>query len=486
MKFSWPFFCGGSNISQSSIADNQETVNWYQEPRDVPGGKTPFALYPTPGVETKVTAVETPGRAIFHQDGRAFTVIGDTFYEITIGGSGTYALTSRGTVAVDANPATICGNGEGGGQLFITSGDVGYGFVLSTNTFSTERASGNTMGAMLDGFFLVLDAVTSTFYVSDLFDVGTWDPTQFAQRSTAPDRWVAMIVPKSAREIWLLGDETSEVWNNVGTAPFPFAPIPNALMAHGCAAPFSAKESGTGLMWVAKTAEGRTGVVIAEGGRPETVSSFATMRAIDAYTTVSDAIGGSYAANGHTFYLLTFPAEDATWTFDLTTKVWAKRGTWISASNAYEAWRPRYHCFAFGVHLSVDGTTGAVYQVSDTFGLDVDGLPIRRMRRTPSLYNNHESIAVSCIEVVLESGVASYSGTPVVPVMVMRLSRDGGKTWGSERTRSIGNLWEYLKRVRWWRCGSGQDIVGEFVVTDPVPFRIIDALVTVRDTQGVA
>ena len=483
MRVPWPTFCGGSNVSQSSIADDQELVNWYMEPSDVPGGKTPANLYPTPGVESRVVAVQTPGRALFHQDGRAFCVIGAVFYEV-INTAGTLSFTSRGAVAVDANPATICGNGAGGGQLFITSGDVGYCFNLTTNTLTTERASGNRMGAMLDGYFLVLDASDSTLYVSDLLDGTTWDPTQYAQRSTAPDPWVALVVPEAAREIWLLGQETSEVWNNAGTFPFPFVPIPGALMAYGCAAPFSAKAVEGGLLWVSRTSNGQGNVVMATGGGPAKVSTFAVSWSFHAYTTISDAIGASYAAAGHTFYLLTLPTEDATWALDLSTRWWAKRGTWLSGSNRYEAWRLWYHAFAFGTHLGLDGTGGTLYEVSETYGYDVDSLPIRRVRRTPSLFNDREPIFLVCLEVVLESGVGSYSGAPVVPVIVLRLSRDGGKTWGAERTRSIGALWAYSQRIRWWRCGSGSDLVAEFVVTDPVPFRLMGCVATLRREEA--
>ena len=476
----WPNFAGGTNVSQSSIADAQDTVNFYPEPRDVPGGKTEMALYPTPGVETRVSAVETPGRGLFHQDGRAFCVIGAVFYEVTIDGEGDFVLTDRGDVAVNANPATICGNGAGGGQLFITSGDVGYCYDLPTNTLTIERASGATMGAMLDGYFLVLDAATSTFSVSDLLDGTTWDPTQYAQRSTAPDPWVALIVPEAAREIWLLGQETSEVWNNAGTFPLPFVPIPGALMAHGCAAPFSAKAVEGGLLWVSRTANGQGNVVMATGGAPGQVSTFAVSWAFHGYSTISDAIGASYSAAGHTFYLVTLPTEDVTWALDLSTRMWARRGTWVSGQNAYEAWRLWYHAFAFGKHLALDGTGDTLYEVSETYGLDVDGLPIRRMRRTPAIFNNRDPVFLDCVEVLLESGVSSYSGATVTATMAMRVSRDGGKTWGAARTRSIGAVGAYSQRVRWWRCGSGADVVGEFVVTAPVPWRILGGVVTLK------
>jgi hypothetical protein len=473
-------YCGGSNVSQSVIADGQDCVNWYPEPRQVIGGKTPFSLYPTPGVEARVTPVETPGRAFFEQNGRAFAVIGGTFYEALSVTGGGITLVARGTVQVGANPATIAGGGDFAGQLFITSGDVGYSYDLTTNVLTVERQIGNTMCAMLDGYFIVLDSATSTFYVSDLGDATTWDPTQYAQRSTAPDRWVSLIVPKASREIWLLGQETSEVWNNAGTYPFPFAPIPSALLPFGCAAPFSAREVGGGILWVERTADGQGRIVMVNGGTPNVVSTYALAWATHQYPVITDAYGSSYASAGHWFYLLTFPTQNVTWALDLSTQTWARRGTWVSGSNTFVAWRPRYHVHAFGQHLALDSTTGTIYEVSEAFGLDVDGLPIRRVRVTPSVWRDHDTVVLDSVEVFLEAGVATYSGVGSDPVMSMRISKNGGKTWGPARARSIGQIWEYEKRVRWWACGSGEDIVGEFVVTDPVPWRIIGCNIMIR------
>ncbi|HYE88055.1 MAG TPA: hypothetical protein VEA16_16950, partial [Vicinamibacterales bacterium] len=200
----YPGFCGGSYVSQSPIAANERTVNFYVERLELPTGKSRDVLYPSPGVESLATASTTGGRAHFAQDGREFCVIGPTFYEVSSAG----ALTSRGTVTVDQYPATICSNGDGGDQIFVTSGNNGYIFDLGTNTFSQVRTGGTRMGAQLDGFFLALDADTSTLYISDANDGTTWDPTQFIQRSSQPDPWIALKVWD--RYIWLFGTETSE------------------------------------------------------------------------------------------------------------------------------------------------------------------------------------------------------------------------------------------------------------------------------------
>ena len=67
----------------------------------------------------------------------------------------------------------------------------------------------------------------------------------------------------------------------------------------------------------------------------------------------------------------------------------------------------------------------------------------------------------------------AYSLTPGWdPQIMLRISNDGGKTWGNEHWRSAGKLGEYRKRVIWNRLGQGRRRVLEVVMTDPVPFRI--------------
>lgn len=474
----YPSFCGGAYVSQSPIADAEQTINWYVEPMEVPGATTRLALYPTPGVETITTSTSVQGRAHFAQGGREVAVIGANVVEIDSVG----AQTSRGTVAIDQYPATICTNGEGGDQLFVTSGNNGYILNLSTNVFTQVRTGATRQGAAIDGYFLALDADTATVYLSDLLDGTTWDPTQFAQRSIQSDPWIALKVLD--RFVWLLGSETSEVWYNAGTFPFPFAPHPSGLVDYGTAAAFSPEVVGGTLIWLGATADGVGPVLRAAGFSPDIISTFPLSVAFSAYDTLVDAIGDTYQELGHTFYLLTFPTANATWAYDATTSMelppalrWAERGTWISESNRYDAWRPLFHAFAFNEHRMLDRETGALYRMRADLGFDADSRPIRRLRRAPAIFAENQRLFVASFELFLEPGLGLASGQGSDPQVAFRHSQNGGKTWSSERLRSAGAIGAYGTRTQWTRCGSGRRWTPEIVVTDPVPFRILGASV---------
>jgi hypothetical protein len=478
----YPGFVGGSYESAAVTADQEKTVNWYAERMESSGATSRTVLYPTPGVTLLSEASTGPGRAHFALNGREFAVIGPTFFEID---TATGAQTNRGTVTLDGRPATISSNGDAGGELFITSGTNGYVYDLGANTL-TQIATLNGqayMGAHVDGYFLALNSAISRFRISDLLDGTTWDTTQFADRSIAPDRWQSM--REVGRYIWLLGSDTSEVWYNSGASPFPFAPHPSGYIPYGIAGPFTATVMGRDIMWLGRTKDGQGMVLRASGFTPEVVSTYPIQAALSSNTDaqLALAVADSYADQGHTFFMLSTPALDTTLCWDAETRLWAERGTWISEDNTFVPWRPRWFAFNGG-HRALDNTTGAVYTVSTAVATDVDSRPIRRVRRAPALVVENQRVFYPGFELDLEPGLGLTTGQGSDPQVMMHQSQDGGKTWGAEHWRSAGKVGDYHRRVRWNRCGSARRMVFEVAVSDPIPWRLTNAYLT-PDPQPV-
>lgn len=450
---------------------------------EVRGPTSKGTLYPTPGVAfLSQSQLSGPGRAHFAEAGREFAIIGTVFCEVDINAG----LLNWGTVAVDSYPGTI--NSNGAGQLFITSGGNGYNFDLTTNTLTTITAlTGKArMGAMLDGYFMALDTITSattpTLFISDLLDGTTWDPTRFIQRSASSDPWKAVAVTN--RYIYLLGERTSEVWYDVGASPVPFALYPSGQMQYGIAAPFSFSVVDGSLIWLSQSAGGFGAVVRAGGTSPEVISTYPVQLAISQFSVITDAVADTYSEVGHSFYLLHFPTADATWCYDVQSQVWHERGTWLGEEGRYQMWRPRYHVYAFGQHRMLDAQTGSVYQMSITIATDVDGRPIRRLRRAPALVQENERITFSAFELDLERGQSDIGQTIVFvfnedPTVMLRMSNDGGETWGNELQMSAGKIGQYKIRARRNRCGQARRKVFEVSVSDPIPWRLTNAYLRV-------
>lgn len=463
-------FVNGSYETQSRILAGERCMNLF--PELVPqGNKARAALFSAPGLPTFAEVTEAPGRGIFAHKGRLFTVFGRTLYEVAANGT----PSALGAVAADDNPVTFDTNGDGGNELFITSGDKGYVFDLGTSVFTTPLASGSTQGGQLDGFFVSLNASTSTFRLSDALDGNTWSGIQIAQRTSASDPWIAMIVARG--EIYLFGDKTGEVWYNAGLPTFPFAERPEGFFETGIAASFSlAKFAGT-IAWLGRTDRGRPAVYIMDGYTATPISTPAVEWAIQQYQDavgISDAIGWSYDREGHQFYVLTFPTSKRTWVYDFTTQKWHERGKWSQEAGDYVEYRPVFHAACFGKNLVCDSNGSKIYSMSSTTYTDVGGSELRRMRRMPHTSNENKRIYFPWAELECDRGVGNANDPGSDPLVALRYSNNGGGTWGASRTRNLGKMGKDDTRVRWDCCSAGRDRVWELWQSDPNPSRWFD------------
>jgi hypothetical protein len=472
---SYPFIYG-SNPSQSVIADSERTMNLYVEGVDSPNAASRAVLYPTPGFVPQMTVASDRGaRALFDLAGRTFGVIGTNYLELY---PFQQTALSRGTVAQDPQLAQIVSNGAGGQQLVASAGNA-YLHTLSSNAFTQVLTAEVTQIGMLDTFFIAFNAATSQIRISASNDGASWDPTQFAARSQQPDPWRAMIV--NAPDVWLLGEHTSDVWYNAGASPFPLAPRAGLSIPYGVGAPWSVASSGGAVIWLAKNRDGAGLVVMATGYSPVPISTPEVNTTIARYARtakISDAEAFVYQEAGHIFYVLRFPSAGATWVYDLTTKLWAERGQWQPGTGHYGVWAPRVHCYTSpGLHLTGADGTGVLAAMDVTYGSEVDGTAIRRLRRGPILVNEQRRVRLGRFELLLEVGLGVPTGQGTTPMVLCRTSADGGQTWGNERQASAGPMGAYRQRVFWTRLGSPRQWVPEVTMSDPIPWRIIDAYV---------
>lgn len=463
----YPGFLGPSGQAQSPLANCERSVNWFYEPND-PGSGLP-ALYPTPGQSSFVTVSDTGTRALYSMNGRTFAVVGSSFGEVFSGGT----FTKYGAVSFDSNLAQITANGISGNQLGISSGTNFYSFNLTTNTLSAAVLVGeSTQIGMLDGYGIIFNKTAGKIRLSNLNDFSTCDPTMFALRSSAPDNWQAMVV--NAPDVVLVGEQTGEVWYDAGTASFPLAPRPGVTFKYGIAATFSIAAAGDSVLWLSRNAEGAGVVVRMRGYVPQPINSYALDTAIAEYartSIITDAEALVYQRAGHTFYVLKFPSANATWVYDLRTGLWHERTTGTGV------WNPRAITYAFGKHLVGNATSGTISYLDDTVGTEADGSPIRRLRIPPALVpDDRGRLYVDRFELGIDPGLGTATGQGSDPQVMFRISKTFGKTWGNERTASVGKQGEYDKRVFWTRCGSSDvSWVPEISISDPSPARLTGA-----------
>jgi hypothetical protein len=465
----YPGFVGASYRAQSHSASQERTVNLFPQMIKTAGGKNNAILLPTPGFTPWVTLPKSPVRGLYYENGRLFAGAGDRLYEVYA--NQTYV--ERGTVLYsDANPLSWGRHDINGGELVVGASGNAYRLDLVTNAWSTVLTGGVTQVGFLGSYFVALLAGSNLYRWSDLFDATTWPGDFVFQRSNRSDPWRSMAVIDE--RLFLFGERTSDVHWAGGAYPSVFQPLPGGTLGVGTGAPYSVVDFNGNAVWLASAGDGKGQVMMAQGLSPQSISHHALQFAIENYPRVDDAIGSTYEMEGHTFYLLTFPSARITWAWDATIPgMWCERGTWIHEENDFDYWHPTYQQYAFGMHLAGSRESNVIYRMSPDLYLDVDERPIRRVRRAPALTQLGQMVHYTYFALEGDPGVAPLG---VDPLVELRISDNGGKTFQSVGWRSFGKQGEFDKPLAEWHgLGMSADRVFEAVMAAASPYRLTNA-----------
>jgi hypothetical protein len=104
--------------------------------------------------------------------------------------------------------------------------------------------------------------------------------------------------------------------------------------------------------------------------------------------------------------------------------------------------------------------------------------PIRRLRRFALPFNANQWVFIRRVELIMQAG-NGLSGTAATvqgynPIVMFRLSRDGGATWDDELQMATGKIGEYTARAYLNRLGRARNPVVELTSSDPVFVSWID------------
>lgn len=501
-----PAFVGGSYRGQSLAAGLERSVNWYPHRTRSPGAKARLLLYPTPGFE-RVTDIPTVhNRGVFGHGPSLWLVASNVLYEVDRsmallpGPAGGYgSVEPEAGQQLRATPdVRFAASGPPNHEMMLVSD--GRAWLMRLRNASPDptiaRAAhsllianpgaagqkcvppGSTADdvAFLDGFFLVLDATTSTLRASDLTDGSKWSGLRVAQRLQTADPWIAMrVTPRG--QVWLFGEQTSDVYWNTGGTPMPFVPMSGGQINSGTPARRSPTVVDSHICWLAQNATGAPAVIAADASfRLVEISTPEVAAAISRYT-LSDAVGIGYRQSGHTFYCLTFPSDRRTWVYDFTTDLWHERVSIVAGRE--QAWAPEFFARFAGRDLVGTNIDGGLYGLSERIFAEQDE-PMRRIRQTPHLADQRHRIIVHEVEVDFERGTGELGRTDSIQ---LEFSNNGGRTWRAvdPQPGNIGG--EYRVRLRWYRLGSGRDIGLRLITHGTVPWRLIDGFAEIEVLQ---
>lgn len=482
-------------------------------PEVVPeGGKQPAFLQRCPGLSLRATIGSGPIRGLWEHTPYLYVVSGNTLYQVT----SSWAATAIGTIS-GVGPVSMADNGS---QLFIAANPTGYIYNFNTGAFgqiTDPDFPGASVVDYLDGYFVFIEPNSQRIWVTALLDGTSIDPLDFASAEGDPDNIVSMIVDH--REVWVFGNNSTEVWYNAGLSDFPLVRIQGAFNELGCAARYTVAKMNNQVYWLGKDFRGQGIVYVANGYQGQRISTHAVEWQIQQYGNISDAIAYTYQQDGHSFYVLTFPSVGATWVYDAITGAWHERLAWENEQWALQ--RGQTQVFYNSENLVGDYENGNIY----AYDLDVysdNGAPqrwLRSWRALPTTENTLRRTAQHSLQLDCETGVGlnlypaynaedlaaedgdfivtesgdtltttSYTAAPGYdPQVMLRWSDDGGHTWSNEHWRSMGKIGEYGYRTIWRRLGMTlkiRDRVYEISGTDPIKIAIMGAELQASGTSA--
>jgi len=390
--------------------------------------------------------------------------------------------TVRGAGVTTNTIITALGTGTGGTGTYTINNSQTFssGTLYGLNYTIIPSTDGAFTGAnvvdIVDNYFVYNRPSTQQWAASGLLSPIT-AALSFSSKDGAPDNLVSLIVDH--REVYLLGENSSEVWIDTGSVPFAFQRIPGTSTQHGIAAVFSMARVGNSFAYVSRNIRGQAEIVMMNGYVPNRISTHAVENTLTGQT-ISDAVAWTYQLEGHEIYVVSFPTIDITWCYDATTLMWHK---WLYNDNSNVYHRCRGNCAALfqGNVLVGDYSNGIIYKLDRNNYTD-NGQPIKRLRRAPHIVTDLQRQYFDELQIQFQPGVGLSTGQGNDPQAMLRWSDDGGSTWSSEHWTTIGLTGSYKNRAIWRRLGQTRDRVFEVTLTDPIKAVIISA--NLKASQG--
>lgn len=428
-----------------------------------PEGKSPLTVQGMAGIRSFATIAASSQRAAIQFGGSLYSVAGSTFYSVSSAGvsSSIGSVSGTGSVDIAKNTSQIAILVEP--DLWVYEAGV-----LTQVTDADFTSRGAKKMAVLSNFGGFIEPSSGRFFICDLSDFTVYDALDFATAEAIPDNLVS--IEANQNQFVLFGDETIEIWELIGGTGFPFARVTNGFVESGCIGKDATCGADNTVFWLDQDRIFRR----LEGITPRRVSNDGVEQRWQDYETASDARVFSYVHDGHTFVVVRFPDEGATWVLDINTGEWHER-----ESYGYDHWRAAWVLKCYGKTLVGDTETGNIGEVHSTT-YDEWGDVLYREATTAVTHAESDWAFFERLELDMDVGNGLETGQGSDPQIMLDISDDGGINFRALPNRSIGTTGQTQKRVHWDGMGRSRERVHRFRVTDPVPFVINAAKLDVR------
>lgn len=416
-----------------------ELVNCYAEeaPQDA---DVPYFLLPRPGLLPFASLGGTGGfRGGIDLDANGYVVHGTAVKKIDSTGN----VTSIGTFP-GAAPVSMRRNRKApNAQIALVS--EGQRSILSADTLTSISDADLPPPVGVDsigGYFVFPISDGRYFWTS--IDEGTQiDALDFASAEQIPDGLRGVVT--RGQEILLLGFKSVEFHALTGTAAV-FERVQNTTLELGCMSAAAAKSlNGVPIMPMTDAT-----VRMISSYSPQRISHHDVERDIDELADKTKLVAFTFQIAAHQWYVLNSPTW--TWACDLLTRLWFK---WESYGGG--RWNVQGFVDIDGKRVVGHHSEPTLYELSESAFDDAGSHLIWKLIGRLSAYPGRIELNDFFTNFLPGVGLNSTDPHKAEPKVMMRVSKDDGRSWGNERTRKLGRQGDYTKRTKFGRFGTSKE-----------------------------
>lgn len=318
---------------------------------DAPGLR-PFCRIGTNGGEEVGFTPSGAGRGMRVVDGRLFVVAGRTLWQITADGVSVPYGTIPGVGRVSM-AHTQRGNGF---ELSIDNTQSRYVFNTLTQSLqkvTDESFPGSMRAFAIDGYTGYLEPQGLYWGHSDLANALNYIAFDTYEAEGQPDRIVSATVDNN-RQVLIIGQQTTEIYVNQGSAQAPFVRASNTIIPYGSAARDSVQNFGSGTVLLDQN---RVVRILSTGD--DRISTSVIDSALQECTRqqIANAYSFTLEGDGFQIYYLTVPGK-FTFGFDFVNREWHRRSStdldWWAVTDVVQ-WNGKWY--------ALDSRVGEIFEV---------------------------------------------------------------------------------------------------------------------------
>lgn len=426
--------------------------NCFAEPHE--DAKTPAPVHAWDGFELFAT-LTNGGKYRGHcvVEPYAYVVSGNGLFKVSPSGSATLiaGIPGTGFVSMDRNQAFPV-------QVTITAESTAWVLENDVLTQVTDPDLLPPQSVTTVNHASVYAIASGEIVYSEVDDAANIATGSILTAEAEPDGLVRGIEFKG--DLILLGRRTGEIFKDSGEVTDRFRRVAGGVFRKGCASAASVQKIGESLIWLGDDNH----VYRSNGQNYEPISHDGIVRSVAAVADKGTITGTAFHWRGAPFYVLS--CASWSWQINLKTMKWFER-----TSFRLPRWRAEGAFELAGKTIVGDYSEGKLYQMSEDVRDEAGTKNVMLLRSgIVNVFPKLLIIDKLCIDVETGVGLNSTDTHSANPKIGLRVSRDGGATWGNQRFATLGTIGQRQTTVTFNSLGQASrgGMVFELEMSSPV------------------